>query len=180
MATFSRLFTRRACRSAISSSKTINPTCLAQPLQTRLYHGCGTQQQVTSAFIGCIPFSSFESTRSLCIPLVLASIVGVGILDVAYADTSEVSADSPLPPDIPSSYDNLEEIAKKEQWRLEDLIRSKGMEYGSYPQFTVALKGEKIAIKFPVPAYCEIPRLIENLASSLNGGSLMDAQIRDR
>uniref|UniRef100_A0A803KWQ7 Uncharacterized protein n=1 Tax=Chenopodium quinoa TaxID=63459 RepID=A0A803KWQ7_CHEQI len=31
-----------------------------------------------------------------------------------------------------------------------------------------------------VPAYCEIPRLIENLASSLNGGSLMDVQIRDR
>lgn len=33
--------------------------------------------------------------------------------------------------------------ARKERCRLEDLIKSKGMQYGSYPQFTVAVKGQK-------------------------------------
>ncbi|XP_021766824.1 nuclear valosin-containing protein-like [Chenopodium quinoa] len=179
MATFSRLLTRRVWRSAISSSKTINPSSSPQLLQTRLCHGYGTQQQLANAFKGRIPFSSFESTRSLCIPLVLASVIGVGIVDVAYADTNEVPSESPLPSDIPSSYDNLEEIAKNERRRLEDLIRSKSLKYGSYPRFTVAVKGQKIAIKFPVPAYCEIPRLIANLAASLNGGSPLEVQSWD-
>ena len=51
-----------------------------------------------------------------------------------------------MPSEIPSSYDDLEEIAKKERRKLEDLIRSKGMKYGSYPRFTVAVKGQKVNI----------------------------------
>lgn len=183
MAAFSRLLTRRSWRSAIASSKTINPTLFTQShpqfLQPRFYHGYGTQQQVSNAFKVHIPFSIPESTQSLCVPLVLAGIVGAGILDVAYADTNEVSAEPPLPSELPSSHDDLEEKAKKERHRLEDLIRSKGMKYGSYPRFIVAVKGQKIAIKFQVPAYCEIPRLIANLASNLNGGSPMEVQSWD-
>ncbi|XP_021837821.2 vacuolar protein sorting-associated protein 4 isoform X2 [Spinacia oleracea] len=183
MSTFSRLLTRRVWRSAITSSKTINPTFFSQSqpqsLHVRLYHVYGTQQPISNAFKGRIPFFSFEPMGSLCIPLVLAGVVGVGTLDVAYADSNEVSADPPLPSDIPSSYDDLEDIAKKERVRLEDLLRSKGMKYGSYPRFTVAVKGQKVAIKFQVPAYCEIPRLIANLASNLNGGSPMEVQSWD-
>ncbi|KMT04093.1 hypothetical protein BVRB_8g185470 [Beta vulgaris subsp. vulgaris] len=183
MAIFSRLFTNRAWRSAIASSKTINPTFFSQSqpqsLQPRLHHGHGTQQQLFNAFKGRIPISVSESTLSFCTPLVLAGILGAGILDVAYADTSEVSTKSSSPSEIPSTYDDLEETAKKERRKLEDLIRTKGMKYGSYPRFAVAVKGQKIAIKFQVPSNCEIPRLIANLASNLNGGSPMDIQSWD-
>ncbi|KAI8525053.1 hypothetical protein RHMOL_Rhmol13G0198200 [Rhododendron molle] len=41
------------------------------------------------------------------------------------------------------------------------------MQYGSYPRFTVAVKGQKITIKFQIPLNCEIPLLIATLVSSL-------------
>lgn len=50
-----------------------------------------------------------------------------------------------MPSEIPPSYDDLEEIAKMERRKLEDLIRSK-MKYGFYPRFTVAVKGQKVNI----------------------------------
>lgn len=38
----------------------------------------------------------------------------------------------------------MEAIAKKERTRLEELLKTKGMQYGSYPRFTVAVKGKKV------------------------------------
>ncbi|CAO2842477.1 unnamed protein product [Amaranthus hypochondriacus] len=181
---FRRLLTRKVWRSAVSSPKPINPTLHSQSQTQYLYnqlpfnHGYRTQQQISHAFKDRIPFFISDSTRSLCIPLLLAGVFGVGILDVAFADTNEVPTRPPLPSEIPPSYDDLEEIAKMERRKLEDLIRSK-MKYGFYPRFTVAVKGQKIAIKFQVPSNCEIPRLIANLASTLNGGSPMEVQSWD-
>lgn len=56
------------------------------------------------------------------------------------------AAESPLPSEPHASYGDLEETAKKERRRLEDLLKSKGMQYGSYPKFTVAVKGQKVNI----------------------------------
>lgn len=39
---------------------------------------------------------------------------------------------------------DLEEVAKKERRRIEELLARKGMRYGSYPKFTVAVKGQKV------------------------------------
>jgi hypothetical protein len=44
----------------------------------------------------------------------------------------------------PSSYGDLEEIAKKERQRIEELLKSKGIKYGSFPRFTIAVKGQKV------------------------------------
>ncbi|KAL2931265.1 hypothetical protein RDABS01_036675 [Bienertia sinuspersici] len=179
MAAFRRLLTKKAWLSAISSSNIISNPTFSSQVHPRFYHGNGMQQHMFSASKGSIPTYVMESSRSWCIPLVLAGILGVGIIDVAYADTNEVSSNSPLPSELPSSYDHLEELAKNERRRLEELIRSKGMKYGSYPRFIVAVKGQKIAIKFQVPPGCEIPRLIANLTSNLNGGSPMEIQSWD-
>ncbi|KAK9706359.1 hypothetical protein RND81_07G118900 [Saponaria officinalis] len=175
---FRRFLQREAYRrSAILSSKTLNPT---HPLQSCFYYGHVTQLQRLSEVNDkkFVPVVS-EPARSLCVPLVLAGLLGAGIADVAYADADEASSKPPLPPEPSQSYEDLEETAKKERRKLEELLRSKGMQYGSYPRLTVAVKGQKIAIKFQVPSNCEIPRLIANLASNLNGGSPMEIQSWD-
>ncbi|KAK2644569.1 hypothetical protein Ddye_019764 [Dipteronia dyeriana] len=119
-------------------------------------------------------------------PAILAGLFGAGVLNFAYADAVEGSADAklPLPVETSSSYEDLEEIAKKERRRIEDSLKGKGMQYGLYPKVTVAVKGQKITIKFQVPSACEVPQLIANLASHLglkveeNGGGGSDMSLR--
>ncbi|XP_052181807.1 uncharacterized protein LOC127794600 isoform X2 [Diospyros lotus] len=41
------------------------------------------------------------------------------------------------------------------------------MQYGSYPRCTIAVKGQKVTIKFQIPPNSEIPLLIANLVSTL-------------
>lgn len=58
----------------------------------------------------------------------------------------------PEPAEIPpplesspvSSQNNLDEIARKEKARLVELLKTKGGRTGSYPQFTVSVKGQKV------------------------------------
>lgn len=105
----------------------------------------------------------------LCLPAMLSGLLGVGVIDVAYADTDETSANTPLPPQTPPtlSHSELVEIAKKERVRIEELSKSKGTQYGFYPRFTVAVKGQKVTIKFQIPPTCEIPLIIADLVSRL-------------
>ncbi|XP_019243890.1 PREDICTED: uncharacterized protein LOC109223875 isoform X3 [Nicotiana attenuata] len=109
-----------------------------------------------------------RSLPSTAIPAILAGLLGVGGLDVAYADSNEVGPKVPPSDSLPTpSHNPLEETAKKERRRLENLLKSKGVQYGSFPRFTVAVKGQKVTIKFQVPPTCEIPLLIANLVSRL-------------
>lgn len=109
-----------------------------------------------------------RSVPSTTIPVILAGLLGVGVLDVAYADSDEVGPTVP-PSDSPPipGHNPLEETAKMERRRLESLLKSKGVKYGSYPRFNVAIKGQKVTIKFQVPPTCEIPLLIASLVSRL-------------
>ncbi|XP_047312247.1 uncharacterized protein LOC124915551 isoform X2 [Impatiens glandulifera] len=101
------------------------------------------------------------------IPTILAGLFGAGLLNVAHADGDKGPVEAPLPSETPS-LEVLEEIAKKDRDRLEKLLQSKGMQYGSScPRFIVAVKGQKITIKFQIPPTCEVPLLIANLVSSL-------------
>ncbi|KAL8469064.1 hypothetical protein ACS0TY_032052 [Phlomoides rotata] len=97
------------------------------------------------------------------------------------AESAEIP---PLPESSPATnHQNLEEIARKEKARLEELLKSKGGQTGSYPRFTVAVKGQKVTIKFQVPPSSEIPFLIANLVSRLgvraaDGGVGSDMTLR--
>ncbi|KAJ9566377.1 hypothetical protein OSB04_002343 [Centaurea solstitialis] len=125
------------------------------------------------------------------LPAMLAGFVGFGAMDIAYADAPEqfnnplrfasVQAatgtplppespsppKSPSPPESPATNVNMEAIAKKERVRLEELLKSKGMQYGSYPRFTVAVKGQKVTIKFQIPPTCDIALLISKIVAHL-------------
>lgn len=54
------------------------------------------------------------------------------------------AAESSFPSTSPSSPEGLEGIAKKERERILQLLSSRGIRYGSYPNFTVAVKGQKV------------------------------------
>ncbi|KAJ1428978.1 P-loop containing nucleoside triphosphate hydrolase, partial [Sesbania bispinosa] len=83
---------------------------------------------------------------------VLAGIFGIGVAQTAYADNAN---------------EDVQEMAKKERQRIEDLLRSRGVPHGSYPRFTVAVKGQKVSIKFQIPPGCEVSQLIANLTAHL-------------
>ncbi|GKE41503.1 hypothetical protein Tco_1468787, partial [Tanacetum coccineum] len=95
----------------------------------------------------------------------LVGLLGLGLVEVSYADAPEAEAEakSPLPLEAPVTHVDMEAIAKKEPTRLEELLKSKGMPYGSYPRFTVAVKGQK----FQIPPTCEIALLISNIVINL-------------
>lgn len=109
-------------------------------------------------------------------PAVLAGLIGLGGLEVAYADSEEVyvhhfvgdfvncqcirghtciielillliyvlqaASKQGLPADAPAN--NMEDIAKKQRQQIDDLLKSKGIRRGSYPNFTVSVKGQKV------------------------------------
>lgn len=111
---------------------------------------------------------SFEH-QSLVFPTVLAGLIGLGGIEVAYADAEEDISKPALPADPPASgsHVDLEEITKKQRQQILDLLRSKGIGRGFYPPFTVAVKGQKVSIKFQIPPACEASQLIANIATHL-------------
>ncbi|XP_010252532.1 PREDICTED: katanin p60 ATPase-containing subunit A1 [Nelumbo nucifera] len=100
------------------------------------------------------------------LPAVLVGILGVGLQET-HADANQVDSKAPSSSQAPSTYADSEKFIKQERSRLEELLRSKGMHYGSYPPFTVAVKGEKVTVKFQIPPTCEVSHLIVDLVSHL-------------
>jgi hypothetical protein len=66
-------------------------------------------------------------------PALLAGLFGIGLVETAYADEAN---------------EDVQEIAKKERQRIQDLLTTKGIQQGSYPRFNVAVKGQKVIIAF--------------------------------
>ncbi|KAF8086443.1 hypothetical protein N665_0625s0008 [Sinapis alba] len=118
-------------------------------------------------------------------PAVFGALFSVG---VAYADSDEANYKSSSPIDPPQHYadiskkdeqangkssspidppPNYADIAKKERARIQELIQSKGTQYGSFPRFNVSVRGQKITLKFQVPSTCEVAQLIANIGSQL-------------
>ncbi|XP_026392718.1 ATPase family AAA domain-containing protein 1-B-like isoform X2 [Papaver somniferum] len=83
------------------------------------------------------------------------------------ADVQAPSAESPSTETPPSDFESLEKIVRHERLRLEDLLKSKGMLRGSYPPFSVAVKGQKVTVKFQIPPTCEASHLIVDIVSHL-------------
>ncbi|GAB4826534.1 hypothetical protein Ancab_033429 [Ancistrocladus abbreviatus] len=77
--------------------------------------GYSSQQKNSNAFKDLVPISVFEIPQSLYIfPALVSGLLGVGVLDIAYADTTEVSPKPPFPAESPAIYGDLEEAARKE------------------------------------------------------------------
>ncbi|KAB8088838.1 hypothetical protein EE612_013580 [Oryza sativa] len=110
--------------------------------------------------------------------LAAGAAAALASLPVAYADANEgvvdsaVSSDAavkPVNPDAAVSSDVAvgEDLAHKERKRIIELIQSRGMPHGSYPQFDVAVKGQKVVVKFNVPSTCSLSDLIVDLVTHI-------------
>ncbi|XP_058200353.1 cell division cycle protein 48 homolog [Rhododendron vialii] len=157
--------TIRTCR-AMAASKTLTPSYAPSLQFQRRLHDRSFEQNAYALEGQRLTVDSGIPVL-FSVPAILAGLFGVGLLEVAHADADEAHPKTLLPSESPSSHVDLEEAARKERQRLEGLLKTKGMQYGSYPRFTVAVKGQKITIKFQIPPNCEIPLLIANLVSSL-------------
>ncbi|XP_073010243.1 uncharacterized protein [Typha latifolia] len=97
----------------------------------------------------------------------LMGAFGFGSVQLAYADADEEAdknQSSSAPVKIP---DYLLELARQERKRIEELLRSKGMERGSYPAFSVFVRGQKVVVKFYVPPRSELSHVIVDLVTHL-------------
>ncbi|XP_065879341.1 uncharacterized protein [Euphorbia lathyris] len=161
MATLGKIV--RAWRGGTAYRKTLNPTSSrSNYLLRRLnhqshFHHIGPEIQTP------LLLPRDETVRSM-LPAVLACFFGAGTLQVAYSDNDQASTE---PSESPSNFEDLEEIAKKERKRIESLLKSKGVKFGSYPRFTVAVKGQKVTVKFQISHSCDVPQLIANLVTNL-------------
>uniref|UniRef100_A0A0D3FAA8 AAA+ ATPase domain-containing protein n=1 Tax=Oryza barthii TaxID=65489 RepID=A0A0D3FAA8_9ORYZ len=111
--------------------------------------------------------------------LAAGAAAALASLPVAYADANEVgvvdsavssdAAVKPVNPDAAVSSDVAvgEDLAHKERKRIMELIQSRGMPHGSYPQFDVAVKGQKVVVKFNVPSTCSLSDLIVDLVTHI-------------
>lgn len=116
--------------------------------------------------------SSHSSSSSL-LPISAMALLGVGVagsLETPLADGIASSEGYPKPgstSESDASFGGVENLVIQERRRLEELLRSRGMQRGSYPHLTVAGKGQKVSIKFKIPPTCEVSRLIVDLVSHL-------------
>ncbi|GER52904.1 P-loop containing nucleoside triphosphatehydrolases superfamily protein [Striga asiatica] len=170
--------TLRSCRT-IASARNLNPRPPSSASRFASVFNRSFKHHEAYGSEGLIP----DRVRQLSFHAVLAGFLGFGLLDVAFADSNEATAKFPPPPEStatpppmkspPVSSHDLEEIARNDKARLEELLKNKGVRFGSYPRFTVSVKGQKVGaycqvtIKFLVPPSCEIPLLITNLVSRL-------------
>ncbi|XP_054785442.1 uncharacterized protein LOC129291977 isoform X2 [Prosopis cineraria] len=172
MAILERLVRTSRLWRSIPSLKTLTPSSACSRRTTRPFsHRSAFSSEVLSSRglpDAAGPYSLF--------PAVLAGLFGVGVLETAYADANE-SADAgwkePAKTEpssssaLPSSHEDLEGIARKLRSQIILKLRTKGILSASHPDFTVAVKGQKVSIKFQIPPACEVSHLLANLVSQL-------------
>ncbi|GJN22231.1 hypothetical protein PR202_gb09781 [Eleusine coracana subsp. coracana] len=144
--------------------------------------------------------STSSSSYSTAAYLAIGAAAALGSLPVAYADANEqVWLDWALPmfehstgagvvgKEAKADATEGEDLARKERKRIMELIKEKGMQRGSYPQFDVAVRGQKVVVKFKMPSTCNISHLIVDLvthigqeAEQLSGGSEVLVRAWDR
>ncbi|KAK8950560.1 hypothetical protein KSP40_PGU015166 [Platanthera guangdongensis] len=104
--------------------------------------------------------ASTSSSYSTLLPMIFAvSAVGLASMDASSADAGEKGLE-------PQS-DAMGKLAAGERHRLEELLKSRGMQKGSYPPFTVDVRGPKVVIKVKVTPSRDVPHLIVDIVSLL-------------
>ncbi|URE16326.1 Holliday junction DNA helicase ruvB N-terminus [Musa troglodytarum] len=73
----------------------------------------------------------------------LMGAFGAGAVQISYADASEEDYNLHAVEDSWSGSVGADKIVRQVRQRLEELLRTKGMQRGSYPTFTVSAKGNK-------------------------------------
>ncbi|PKA50607.1 26S protease regulatory subunit 6B like [Apostasia shenzhenica] len=172
-------FARSAANGAGRSSSF--PSLSHQPLLLLI-----EQQRCPQYSSGTTSSSGASSFFSSLLPMIFAAgAVGLGRVEASSTNAGEEG--------YQHWANGMEKLAPLERQRLEELLNSRGMQRGSYPPFTVDVKGPKVysadlgftfsidMIEWKrVPPMCEVSRLIVDLvlhlglkAEQRGGGSEM-------
>ncbi|CAH8329710.1 unnamed protein product [Eruca vesicaria subsp. sativa] len=183
MAVLHRLFrAARVCRGSLSHPPS-HPR--GRELRRCFHHGTFEQSNSKASDVLRSCSTLNDSPFFSMAPAVFGALFSVGV--AAYADSDKANYKSSSPIDPPPNHvdiskkdegsgkssvptdppPNYADIAKKERARIQELIQSKGTQYGSFPRFNVAVRGQKITVKFQVPSTCEVAQLIANIGSQL-------------
>ncbi|KAG6495334.1 hypothetical protein ZIOFF_043137 [Zingiber officinale] len=118
---------------------------------------------------------SFDHS-SLLPAILLMGAFGAGTIRTSFADANEEDQYRPAATHSATNSDEVKKMASQERQRLEELLRTKKMENGSYPHYYLSVKGQKVTLKFQVPPSCEWSHLIVDIVKNLgfspetNGG----------
>ncbi|KAF8775963.1 hypothetical protein HU200_004100 [Digitaria exilis] len=118
-------------------------------------------------FLNPTPLASARAasaSSSAAAYLAVGAAAALASLPVAYADGNE---QGPVGPAVSTDPTEGEDLARKERKRIMELAQSRGMQRGSYPQFDVAVKGQKVVVKFNMPSTCNISHLIVDLVTHI-------------
>ncbi|CDY16679.1 BnaA09g20570D [Brassica napus] len=182
MALLHRLFrAARVWRGSLSHHPPSQPRGRRE-LRRRFHHGTVEQSNSKASDVLRSCSTLNESPCFSMAPAVFGALFSLGAIGVAYAHSDEANYKSSSPIDPPPNHSSLPadpppnyaDIAKKERARIQELIQSKGSQYGSLPRFNVSVRGQKITLKFQVPSTCEVAQLIANI------GSQLGAKVSDR
>ncbi|OEL20949.1 hypothetical protein BAE44_0018032 [Dichanthelium oligosanthes] len=100
-------------------------------------------------FLNATPLASARGTSassSAAAYLAIGAAAALASLPVVYADGNE---QGPIASAVSAGPTEGEDLARKERKRIMELVQSQGMQRGSYPQFDVAVKGQKVVCSFP-------------------------------
>ncbi|XP_077217057.1 P-loop containing nucleoside triphosphate hydrolases superfamily protein isoform X2 [Tasmannia lanceolata] len=172
----------QALRSLYSRAYPSSSTCKIPELRPRFYRNRLFSECRYPNTLEDLGLKSVSKMPRFCYSLlaIVAGVSGMGMVEMSHADANEPDSQTRSALGSPSNYDGMEKIASQERQRLEELLRNKGMQYGTYPSFTVAVKGQQVTIKFQIPPTCDVSRMIVDLISRLglkaeerDGGSEM-------
>ncbi|XP_051192602.1 uncharacterized protein [Lolium perenne] len=168
----------RPLQTVAAASTTTAPSPQLPPLQNPVTAAAAASPSVALGsrlgFPSATPRTSASSAAAF---LAAGAAAALAMLPtVAYADANEEGV-----VDAAASADAapVEDLARKERKRIMELIETQGMLPGSYPKFDVAVKGQKVVVKFNVPSTCNISHLIVDLVTHIGleaefaGGSEM-------
>ncbi|KAJ1280976.1 hypothetical protein BS78_04G273500 [Paspalum vaginatum] len=119
-------------------------------------------------FLDATPLASAPGasrSSSAAAYLAVGAVAALASLPVAYADGNEQGAATDRAASAEPTEGN--DLARKERKRIMELVQSRGMQHGSYPQFDVAVKGQKVVVKFNMPSTCNVSHLIVDLVTHI-------------
>ncbi|KAL6912157.1 hypothetical protein ACP4OV_000962 [Aristida adscensionis] len=117
-------------------------------------------------FLSATPLASARggSASSSAAYLAIGGAAALASLPVAFADANE---QGPVDKELKTGAADGEDLARKERRRILELIQSQGMQRGSYPHFDVAVKGQKVVVKFNMPSTCNVSHLIVDIVTHI-------------
>ncbi|XP_057863249.2 uncharacterized protein LOC131071435 isoform X3 [Cryptomeria japonica] len=164
--------------SSIGSTLPSSSSASAGDSQRWFHHLYGILFSNSSRFRGPrMPESEIAYDLSKVFGSVLATVISVGLvtvntsLNVAFAEANDnenqISGTTDAISFSEENNEDIEKVVRQVRERVQENLQKSNTKGGLLPSFTVAAKGQQVAVKFTVSHSCDLSHLIAYLVSSL-------------